>query len=221
MAQQRFQRKDLKRPDEFVTEGLLALKWARQNTRLLGGIGAGVAVLLLGIASFTSVREARGRQASDDLGQAVAELQAEKYEEAAGKLADVSKRWESTLAGSIARLYAVGANLKAGKYDDAAALLADLPSDSSWPAYLQQQATLSRGVVAEAKGDLTTAATRFVEAASMEGPYTAVAVFSGARVRERAGQKEEARKLYERYTREFPQASDHELATAKLEALKS
>jgi len=221
MAQQRFQRKDLKRPDEFVTEGLLVLKWARENTQTLGGIAAAVVVVLLGIAAYTSVQGARVRQASDDLSEAIADFQAEKYDEAAGKLSDVSKRWEATSAGQIARLYAVGAQLKAGKYDDAAALLQDVPSQGNWPAYLLQQAALSRGVIAEAKNDLPTAAKHFQEAASMEGPYTALAVLSGARVRERAGDKDEARKLYERYTREFPQAPENELATAKLEALKS
>ena len=49
MPRQRFQRKDLKRPDEFVAEGLQLILWARENNRLLSGIGAVVALELAAV----------------------------------------------------------------------------------------------------------------------------------------------------------------------------
>lgn len=220
MPRQRFQRKDLKRPDEFVAEGLQLLAWARQNTRLLTGVGAAVAAIALAYVSVTAVREARSRQASEDLSQALADFQSKNFSAAAPKLADVSARWESTMAGRIARLIAADAQIRASGYDAASGLLQDLPDKAQWPPYLVQHATLALAVAAERKGDDAAAATHFAEASALEGPYTAIAIFEEARCRERSGQKDQARKLYERLTREFPEAPEREFATTRIDALK-
>ena len=75
-------------------------------------------------------------------------------------------------------------------------------------------------MAAERKGDYATAATHFAEASGLEGPYTAIAIFAEARCREHLGEKDQARRLYERFTREFPQTPEHEFATTKIAALK-
>jgi len=219
MPRERFQRKDLKRPDEFVTEGLHALAWARQNSGLLTGIGVVAAVIAAALIGVSAVREARLSQAGDELGEALADFQTKSFAEAAPKLADVGARWETTTPGRLARLFAADAQIHTSNYDGATTLLQPLPTDSSWPSYLAQHAALALASATEAKGDYAAAAARFSVASGLEGPYTAIAIFGEARCRELAGEKELASKLYQRLTREFPQSPENEVATAKIEAL--
>ena len=72
MARQRFRRKDLKRPDEFVSRGNQFIDWARNNTRMLIQVGAGVLVVGLIIAGVLSAHSARTRQANEDFATALA-----------------------------------------------------------------------------------------------------------------------------------------------------
>lgn len=221
MARRRFRRKDLKRPDEFVSRGRQVIIWMRANVRLVSQIGGGVAAVVLVIVGLLSVRTARVRQANEDLTQAVAALRAGHNSEAATQLMDVANRWQSTTPGRIARLFAADADLKTDNLDGATAALQELLTVSDWPPYLHQEVLVTLGFILERKSDLAGAAARYNEAASLEGPYIEMAILGEASCRERLGQKDEARKLYERYTREFPQAPDAEVVNGKVAALKS
>jgi predicted negative regulator of RcsB-dependent stress response len=221
MPRRRFRRKDLKRPDEFVSRGNQALEWAQEHTRSLllgGGTLALCAILVLG---FFSVRRARYRQASDDLTQALSSFRGGNYSEATTKLGEVWDRWRSTPAGPIARLYAALADIRNKNFDSAATLLQDNPVPQQWPSYLQQLALLNLAFALEERGDAQGAAAKYAAASGLEGPYTAIAIWEEARCREQAGQNAEALTLYERYAREFPDAPDHEMASAKVDALKA
>ncbi len=220
MARRRYRRKDLRRPDEFVSRGRHVLEWAQTNTRLVAQIAGAVAVAMLLIVGIFSVRSARSRQANDDLSQALANLHAGRNSEAATQLIDVANRWPSTTPGRVARLFAADANLKTGNLDGAAAAVQDLLEIHDWPPYLHQQALFTLGSVLDRKNDLANAASRYNEAASLDGPYTGMAILGEASCRERLGEKEPARKLYERFVREFPQAPDTEILNAKVAALK-
>ncbi len=221
MARRRFRRKDLKRPDEFVSRGRQALEWARENTRVLGVGGGVVGLLVLIVLGFVSVRSARSRQASDDLAQALSSFQGGNYGDATAKLGEVGDRWQTTMAGSIARLYAAVASIRNKNYESATALLQDMPGQQQWPPYLQQQALLNLAFALEARGDIQAAAGKYSEAAGLEGPYTAIALWGEARCREQAGENSQASALYDRYAREFPDAPDHEMASAKAASLKA
>ena len=220
MARRRFRRKDLKRPDEFVSRGRELLTWAARNSRVLAWSAAAVAVVAVGILGFTSLRTARVRQANEDLSHALGEFRAEHYSQAATQLADVASRWGSTEAGQIATLYAANANLNADNFDSASVLLQDVLAGHHWPPYLEQQALVDLGFALERKGDAATAAARYTEAAALEGPYKPAALLGAARCRESAGDKAQARELYERFTREFPEAADKDLVAAKIDQLK-
>jgi len=220
MARRRFRRKDLKRPDEFVSRGTEFLQWAAANGRLLAQIGGGVALVALIGVGFVSVRSARLRQANDDLDRALTQFRNSQYAQAATELADVANRWGSTTAGQVARLYAANADLRSANFDAAAALLQEVIGARDWPPYLQQQALLDLAFALERKPDVTAAAARYADAAALEGPYTGLAILGEARCREQAGERDKARSLYERFVREFPEAPETELASAKAAALK-
>jgi tetratricopeptide (TPR) repeat protein len=217
MARRRFRRKDLKRPDEFVSAGQQALAWAQANVRLLSRVGVVVALVGVVIAGFVSVRGARDRQANEDLSLALGAFRAGNYSAAATQLADVASRWHSTPSGRIATLYAASADLKANNFDSAALLLQDALDARQWPIYLQQQALVSLAFALERKGDTAKAAARYAEAAALQGPYTADAILGEARCREALGEGDAARKLYQRFVREFPQAAGIDVISAKTE----
>jgi len=220
MARRRYRRKDLKRPDEFVSRGREGLEWAYAHTRTLGVVGGGVALCVLVALGFVSVRSARNRQANDDLTQALGSFHGGNYGEATTKLGEVANRWQSTTAGRIARLYAAVASIRNQNFESAAVLLQDSTDQGQLPPYLQQQALMDLAVALEGRGDVPGAAAKYGEAAGLDGPYTAMAIWGEARCREQAGQAAQASALYERYAREFPDAPDHEMASAKAGALK-
>ena len=220
MARQRFRRKDLKRPDEFVTRGRAVLQWATDNVQTLSwGIG-GCAVAVLVVAGFFSLRTARARQANEDLTQALTGFHAGRYREAANQLAGVAERWQSTPIGRIASLYAAQAEVKANNGEAASTRLRDVLAAAEPASYLHQQALVDLAFVLEGKGDLAAAADQYAQAAAAAGPYTATALLGEARCREQAGEKDKARTLYERFAQEFSQAPEIEVVQAKIAALK-
>ncbi len=221
MARTRFKRKDLKRPDEFVSRGFQVLTWGRENARVLSWAVGGAALVALVVTGFLSVRSARVRQANEDLGRALGEFRAGHYAAAATQLADVGSRWHATAAGDIAGLYAANANLKANNVETATVVLQDVLNARDWPAYLRQQALVDLAYALEQKGEAEAAAGRYAEAATLDGPYTPLAVLGEARMRERLGQKDQALALYERFVREFPQAPEADVVSAKAAQLKS
>ena len=220
MARRRFRRKDLKRPDEFVSRGRAFLEWSQANlSSLAWGVG-GAAALALVVTGYLSLRSARVRQANDDLGRAIAEFHAGHYSQAAAQFNDVASRWQSTSVGRIADLYAADAQLKANNFDAAATALQAVLGSRDWPPYLEQAALLDLAFALEQKGDAQTAAARYAEASAIEGPYTPMALLGEARCRAQAGEKDKARELYERFAREFPQAPEIDVVGAKIAQLK-
>jgi len=217
MARRRFRRKDLKRPDEFVSRGRQVLDWGMAHARVLSWSVGGVAALAVIVMGFVAIRAARVRQANQDLTHALGDFRDGHYAQAASQLAEVASRWQSTAAGRIAGLYAANADLNAENFETATVLLDDLLSTHDWPSYLRQQTLIDLGYALEHKGDSTGAAGHYAEAASIDGPYTAAALLGEARCREQAGERDKAREIYERLDRDFRQGSEAEVAAAKLE----
>jgi predicted negative regulator of RcsB-dependent stress response len=220
MARQRFRRKDLKRPDEFITLGRALFTWASGNVQTLSwGVG-GFAIVVLLIAGFFSLRTARVRQANDDLNQALVAFHGGRYSEAATQLAGVADRWQSTPVGHIAALYAAHADVRAINLNAARMRLEAAVTTSEPAPYLQQQALADLAFAKERAGDAAGASDLYAQAVALEGPYTALALLGEARCREQAGEKDKARTLYERFVREFSQAPEVEIVQPRIEALK-
>ncbi len=219
MARARFRRKDLKRPDEFVSRGRQLIEWATTHGRLVSWVAGGIVLIVVVVAGFFSVRGARIRQANEDLSHALADFHGGQYRRAATQLADVASRWQSTTAGRVAGLYAANADLHTDDVETAAALLQDALATRDWPPYLHQQALVVLGYALERKADVQGAAGRYAEAAAAEGPYTPLAILSEARCREQAGEKDKARALYERFKRAYPEAPEKEIVAGKLDEL--
>jgi hypothetical protein len=216
----RFRRKDLKRPDAFVSTSQRAFEWGFEHQRELMIAGAGLVLVLVLVGGYTALGSARQRQANDDLARALGAFRAEKYPEAAKQLETVADAWDSTGAGKLARLYLADAQLAAGQSEPAAVELEKVLADPLAAEYLNQQARLNLGVARERKQDLVGAAEQYAKAAEMKGPYRALALLRAARVRDKLADQKGAVELYETFVREYPGAPDVALVEARLQALR-
>lgn len=215
MARERFRRKDLKQPDEFVVRGRDALEWSRSHGRTVMQIGAALAVVALAVAGFFSLRAARTRQANEDLARAMADYRAGQYAQAATQFMEVVQKWGSTPAGGLARVYAAQADLKADNTGNAVSVLEEARRDASLPPYVQQGVVLSLAFAAERNNDQAAAANRYQEATGMEGPFTATALYEAARLRRQLGEAAVALSLEDRVLNEFSQAPEANVIRAR------
>lgn len=216
---QRFRRKDLKRPDAFVSTSQQAVTWGMTHQRnLMLAVGAVVLVLVL-IAGMGALNVARTRQANEELASALGPFSAEKYADAATQLRAVADSWSSTDVGKIARLYAADAQIAAGTPDQAVADLQTALKNPPPADYLTQQAALNLGVALESKDDLNGAAENYAKAAEMKGPYRGLALLRHGRVAEKLGDKKRAVEAYEAFVRDYPKAPEVDVVEARIAAL--
>ncbi|MBI4515890.1 MAG: hypothetical protein HY699_08760 [Deltaproteobacteria bacterium] len=215
----RIHRKDLKRPDEFVTISAQALAWLRANQRAVGWAAGGIAAAMLASVAFVAVRQARERDANADLGRALVPYRdAKTSADAASQLAEVARRWSSTSAGQVAKLMAASTEIRNDNPDTGIVGLQEALALPSLPGYLKQQALLGYGYALEKKSELGEAASKYAEAAGLDGPYTAQALAAEARARKALGQGDQARAVYERLKKDFPEAAEREQIDDRLGA---
>ncbi len=219
MARTRYRRKDLKRPDEFVSKGTQMLEWMRTHGNRVGVIAGVLAAVILVLVGLRSMRSAQLRQANDELGQALAVYRANRFGDAVAQFTEVATRWHATPVGSMARIYLGLAEAQNSNLDGAIAALQEVLEQPELPSYLRQQAVQDVAIALERKGDAKAAAQQYATAAAMDGPYRAGALLAEARLREQLGEPAQARALYERFVAEFPDAAEHEFASAKIETL--
>jgi tetratricopeptide (TPR) repeat protein len=214
----RLRRKDLKRPDEFLTLTGHALTWARANQRTVTIIGGTALALLVGISAAISLHRTKDRDANADLGRAMIAYRDAKGAGGANQLNDVARRWSSTPAGAFAKLLAASVELRRDNADSALVSLRELGDDRSLPSYLTQQAVLGDGYALEAKNQCDQAIAKYAAAAAIDGPYIAQALLSQARCLQTTGQADKAHELYERIRKDFPEVAARELIEGKLPA---
>ena len=216
----RIRRKDLKRPDEFVTISAQVLAWAQSHQQQLTIAVVGVAIVIAGAAAFVSLRHARVRDANADLARAlIAYRDAAKAGEAGNQLAEVGRRWSGTSVGDVAQLLAGSAELRHDNADSALVTFQGIET-RDWPPYLKQQALLDLGYALDRKGQRPEAIGKYGEASALGGPYTFNALLAEARAQEAAGDATKARALYERIKRDFPDSPEKDLIESKLSASK-
>ena len=215
MATQRLRRKDLKRPDEFLTLTGQILAWVRTHGRLTLWGGIAVAAVIGAVALTLGFRAARQRDANADLAQAMAAMRANNLSQAATEFGEIRERWNATEPGTLAALLAASTNLRLGNTDAALTAIQQCASAPGLSEYLRQQIAFVWGVALEQKGDSAGAAERYRSAAELSGPYAGPAILGEARVAEQTGKADEARALYRQYYDKFPDAPDREAIKAK------
>jgi len=215
--QVRLRRKDIKRPDEFVTLSNQALNWVREHQQLATWGGAALVAVLIAIGIATAYRSARDRDANADLARAMAKLEANDYSRAAAEFIDLSGRWDGTGVAPVAALLGANAAIRGGDADKAIDTLTRLQSKSaSLPPYMQQELLLAWAAALETKQQWLDAAGKYKEAAAVAGPYTGEAILGEARTRELGGDADRAHELYRQAYEQFPDLPDRDVVAAKL-----
>ena len=213
----RIRRKDLRRPDEFVTITTRAAQYVQRHARLFGWSGGVLAATLIATVGVANFRAVRRQQASADLAQALKPFATGDYDQATPLLEDFRSKWKRSSLRPLADLYLGEAALQRGNHDQAALALEE--AAAQLPArYLRQQALVSLAYALEANGDFAAAAQRFEHAAEIRGPYQATALLGAARNRERASDSPKAQETYRRFLTRFPAAPEAHRIRALLTA---
>ncbi len=216
VARKRITRKDLKKPDEFISWTNQALAWLRQNRRAaLWGSGVTLA-LVAAVGGTLAYNAARAREANAELGRAMSTLAAGNFAEAARDLTQVADRWHGSPVSPIAQLLAANSDLRAGELEAAIAAFEKLePRSGELPPYLRQQLLFAWGAALEGKGQWQQAAAKYAAAGELSGPYTGDAVLGEARAWQQAGEEGRARHLYRKAYDQFPQLPERDVISSK------
>jgi hypothetical protein len=213
----RIRRKDLKRPDQFVTLSSRFIDWVRANSGLAIAVGGAAVVILATVGLFTAFRSARRHDANGDLARAMATLRADNLAAAAGELSEVSRRWDGTSLAGLAGALAANTELRLGNLDKAIAEIEKLASSKDLPPYLRQQLLLAWGYALAQKQAWAEAAAKYEAAEALGGPYTGQAVLAQARAKESAGDGEAARVLYRKFYDQFPDEPGRDVVEGKID----
>jgi tetratricopeptide (TPR) repeat protein len=213
LAKRKIRRKELKKPDEFITFSSRIIAWCQENIRIVVRVLAGVAVLIL-IASavflFKTSRETKARGLYEE---ALSLYQVEPsgnsgavdYSMATAKLEEVKQRYHSTTVATNALIDLGNIYFQEGDYEKAISCYTDFlqRTDLSHPLY--DQALESLGQTYEAKGSWQEAVEVYQRLASEGGPvYQAQAQLYLGRVYEAVGDKQKAMTHYDNYLNESP-----------------
>lgn len=213
----RLSRKDIKQPDEFITQSAHAVGWARQHQQIVVAASILGILLLLGVGLTAAYRAAQQRDANADLARAMAKLQTSEYAAAANELTEVSGRWSGTEIGPLAAVLAISSAVRAGEVDKALAALTAIQAQAdALPPYLRQQVFLAWGAALESKQQWADAAGRYQEAAAIAGPYSGDALVAEAGARAQAGEGDKARELYRQAYEQYPELPARDLLKAKI-----
>jgi hypothetical protein len=211
-------RKELRRPDEFVTLTSRVVQYAQSHQTTAAWIGAAVVVAVLGALALMSFRHTRWEQANTALARAMSLFNENKLPEATAAFdafaAEPSNPEEFV---EVARLYSAQAALRQGEYAKAAAGFSAVSGGLN--GFLAQRSLLSNAFALEGSGQHDDAAGHFRRAADAGGPYTGVAVLGMARNLDRAGKKTEARDAYTKYATDYPDGPLVDVAQARAAAL--
>lgn len=213
MAKRKIRRKELKKPDEFITFSSRIIAWCQDNTRIVVGVLASVAVLILITSAVFLVKARRETKARDLYEEALSLYQDESsgnddtvsYSMATAKLEEVKQRYHSTTVAINALIDLGNIYFQAGDYEKAISCYTDFlqRTDVSHPLY--DQALESLGETYEAKASWQEAAEVYQRLASEGAPaYQAQAQLYLGRVYEAIGDKQKAITHYNNYLNDSP-----------------
>lgn len=213
MVKRKIGRKELKKPDEFITISGKIVNWCRDNLRVVTGVGVGVALVFIiagGVLLFRANREAKARdlyqealtflptQSSESNGEA-------DYTRATAKLEEVQQHYSSTTVATNALVDLGNIYFQQQKYSKAVSCYSDFLQRADLTHPLHAQVLESLGETHEAQGSLQAALEVYRRLAEEGAPvYQAQAQLYLGRVYEAIGDKDKAMIHYDNYLNENP-----------------
>ena len=213
MARRKIRRKDLKKPDEFITLSAKIITWCRDNIRLIMGAMGGIILLMLisaGVFAFKTEKEAKARTLYQEALALYPAATSGKpsfaeYAAVATKLEEVKSHYGSTAVGTNALVDLGNVYFKSGDYDKAISCYMDFLARTDLKNALHDLVLESLGGTYEAKGSYEEALEVYQQLAN-EGAlaYQAQAQLYLGRVYEAIGDRDKAMSHYENYLDENP-----------------
>lgn len=199
----RVTRKDLRRPDQFVTltSRLLQLFAAHRTGFLLSATF--ILVLLLGLWGWDLYHERQIRLAAQDYSKALGLYQDGKYPEALAVLARV-KGYRSTAYSRLALLYEANAYLALREPSKAVPILTDFLARERKDRLLRQLAFIRLAYTLETANQCKEAVRTFDEAAKLDGAFKEEALLGKARCSVQNGDLKEALNSYRQHLSSYP-----------------
>jgi tetratricopeptide (TPR) repeat protein len=213
LAKRKIRRKELKKPDEFITFSSRIIAWCQDNVRIVVGVLASIAVLILITSAVFLFKARRETKARDLYEEALSLYQVESstnagaanYSMATAKLEEVKQRYHSTRVAANALMDMGNIYFQEGDYEKAIISYTDFlqRTDASHPLY--EQALESLGETYEAKGSWQEAVGVYQRLASEGTPvYQAQAQLYLGRVYEAMGDQQKAMTHYDNYLNDSP-----------------
>ncbi len=212
-------RKDLRRPDEFVTWSRWALAYAEENRTTLYLVAGAIVVVVAATVAYRAAVASREASAGRAYREAHALLDQKKYTDAATAFQQVADSYGSTSYAPLARLEAANANLLGGQLDTAATGYQRFLDASPPTTDLRQLALTRLGNVKEQTGAVDDAEHAYTAAADIQGPFAQEALLGAARVAEQRGDTTKAKERYEQFLAKYPTSDQRGLVIARLVAL--
>ncbi len=226
MARKRIKKKDIKKPDEFITLSSKIIAWSRDNIRLLLGASGAVVFFILvvgGVFAFKAQRETKARALYSEAitlyptATSAKALSAQEYAAVAAKLEELKSLYGSTVVGTNAFVDLGSVYFQIGDYDKAISCYMDFLERADSRSALHAFVLESLGETYEAKGSYGKALEVYQQLASESAPiYQAQAQLYLGRVYEAMGDQEKAMKHYESYLDTNPQTLFSEQIRTKL-----
>lgn len=199
----RLSRKELRKPDEFVTFVDAAGDYIVSH---LGRVIIGVITLLALILVIVGLRfylSYQDRQIAEAFYQASTAYDRKEYASARSQFAALAAAHPHSSLGRLATLYIGNAYLADNEAKQARDALQKYLSADDRPAF-REMALMQLGVADEEVEDLAGARKAYEEAAAMKGPEQGRAELNVARLLVRQGDKPAAIAAYQRFLRESP-----------------
>jgi tetratricopeptide (TPR) repeat protein len=225
LAKRKITKKDLKQPDEFITLSTKIVGWCRDNSRIALGAAVGIAIVLLVVGGFFTIRvnrEAKARALYEEAlvlypGGGVSTAATTEYAPVAAKLEEVQERYGSTAVGISALMDLGNVSFQSGDYDKAISCYQDFLQRIEPQNSFRDQVLESLGITHEAKGSSDAALEvygRLLEEGSRA--YQSQAQFHLGRVYETIGDKQAAMQHYSNYLKQNPAGLDSKWIEAKI-----
>ncbi len=213
MAKRKIRRKELKKPGEFLTFSSRIIAWCQDNIRIVVGVLAAVAVLILITSAVFLFKASRETKARGLYEEALSLYQVESsgnagavdYTMATAKLEEVKQHYDSTTVATNALMDLGNIYFQEGDYEKAISRYTYFLQRTDFTHPLYDQALESLGETYEAKGSWQEAVEVYQRLASEGAPvYQAQAQLYLGRVYEAIGDKQKAMTHYDNYLNESP-----------------
>lgn len=230
MARRRITKKEIKKPDEFVSFWVRAYEYAQEHRREVVVVSAAIVAVAALAWSLDAYHEKKARDSSRLLSKAQMALLAgregasgeKNSSEAESILTDVTTRYKSTRAALVARVLLGNVYYRRGDFEKSIETYRSLATLKPKDPMLRAMAYEGLAYSYEQRGDWAEALAAYQElAGSQLEHFSQEGMWGMARCYERQGKPEKAMDIYRQFLAHYPHSPKAEEARVLLARLSS